>query len=43
MADTKAASLTVLGGPLAGTRCVLPESGSVTVGSDAGSTSTSRP
>ena len=38
MADTKAASLTVLGGPLAGTRCVLPESGSVTVGSDAGST-----
>ncbi|HEX9190245.1 MAG TPA: FHA domain-containing protein, partial [Vicinamibacteria bacterium] len=38
MADTKTASLTVLGGPLAGTRCVLPDRGSVTVGSDAGST-----
>ena len=31
MADTKAASLTVLGGPLAGARCVLPEGGRVTV------------
>ena len=33
----KTASLTVLGGPLAGTRCVLPESGTVTIGSAAGS------
>ncbi len=33
----KTASLTVLGGPLAGTRCVLPESGSVTIGSAPGS------
>ena len=38
MADTKSASLTVLGGPLAGARCVLPESGAVTVGSEVGST-----
>ena len=38
MADTKAASLTVLGGPLAGARCVLPESGAVTIGSEVGST-----
>jgi hypothetical protein len=37
MADTKTASLTVLGGPLAGTRCVLPESGTLTVGSEVGS------
>jgi hypothetical protein len=35
----KTASLTVmLGGPFAGTRCVLPESGTVTVGSAEGST-----
>ncbi len=33
----KAASLTVLGGPFAGTRCVLPESGTVTIGSAPGS------
>jgi hypothetical protein len=33
----KTASLTVLGGPLAGQRCVLPESGTVTIGSAAGS------
>ena len=37
MADTKTASLTVLGGPLAGTRCVLPGSGTVTLGSAPGS------
>ena len=37
MAETKSASLTVLGGPLAGTRCVLPESGTVTLGSAPGS------
>src|SRR5512136_1089453 len=34
----KTASLTVLGGPLAGARCVLPESGTVTIGSAPGST-----
>jgi hypothetical protein len=34
----KTASLTVLGGPFAGTRCVLPESGTVTVGSALDST-----
>jgi hypothetical protein len=34
----KTASLTVLGGPLAGTRCVLPESGTVTIGSAPDST-----
>jgi hypothetical protein len=34
----KTASLTVLGGPFAGTRCALPESGSVTIGSAPGST-----
>jgi hypothetical protein len=34
----KTASLTVLGGPFAGTRCALPESGTVTVGSGEGST-----
>src|SRR5512134_172920 len=34
----KTASLTVLGGPFAGTRCALPESGTVTVGSAEGST-----
>jgi hypothetical protein len=33
----KTASLTVLGGPLAGKRCVLPESGTVTIGSATGS------
>jgi hypothetical protein len=33
----KTASLTVLGGPLAGTRCVLPEAGTVTIGSAPGS------
>jgi hypothetical protein len=38
MVDTKTASLTVLGGALAGTRCVLPDEGTVTVGSSAGST-----
>lgn len=38
MADTKTASLTVLGGSLAGARCVLPESGAVTVGSEVGAT-----
>ena len=37
MTDTKTASLTVLGGPLAGRRCALPESGTVTVGSSPGS------
>ena len=37
MAETTSASLTVLGGPLAGTRCVLPESGTVTLGSAPGS------
>jgi pSer/pThr/pTyr-binding forkhead associated (FHA) protein len=37
MAETKSASLTVLGGPFAGTRCVLPESGTVTLGSAPGS------
>src|SRR5512139_2153462 len=34
----KTACLVVLGGPLTGTRCVLPESGTVTVGSAEGST-----
>ncbi len=34
----KTASLTVLGGPLAGTRCVLPETGTVTIGSAPDST-----
>ena len=34
----KTASLTVLGGPLAGTRCVLPETGTVTIGSSPDST-----
>ena len=38
MAETKSAALTVLGGPFAGTRCVLPESGTVTLGSAPGST-----
>jgi hypothetical protein len=37
MAD-KTASLTVLGGPFAGTRCALPESGTITLGSAEGST-----
>jgi pSer/pThr/pTyr-binding forkhead associated (FHA) protein/xanthosine utilization system XapX-like protein len=37
MAETNSASLTVLGGPFAGTRCVLPESGTVTLGSAPGS------
>ena len=37
MADTKTASLTVLGGPLAGAQCVLPESGTLTIGSSPGS------
>src|SRR5512137_637973 len=37
MVDTKTASLTVLGGPLAGTRCVLPDAGTLTLGSSAGS------
>ncbi len=34
----KTASLTVLGGPLAGTHCALPEGGTVTIGSAPGST-----
>src|SRR5262245_42663173 len=34
----KTASLTVLGGPLAGTHCPLPEDGTVTIGSAPGST-----
>ncbi len=34
----KTASLTVLGGPFAGTRCALPESGTITIGSSEGST-----
>lgn len=33
MADHKTASLTVLGGPLAGARCDLPESGTLSIGS----------
>jgi hypothetical protein len=37
MAEAKKSSLTVLGGPLAGARCVLPDSGVVTLGSDEGS------
>ncbi len=37
MADIKTASLTVLGGPLAGTQCELPESGTLTIGSSPGS------
>ena len=37
MTEAKKASLTVLGGPLAGARCVLPDSGVVTIGSDEGS------
>jgi hypothetical protein len=37
MTETKSATLTVLGGPLAGTRCVLPESGTLTLGSAPGS------
>jgi len=35
MADNKTASLTVLGGPLAGTQADLPESGTLTIGSSA--------
>ncbi len=38
MAEAKKASLTVLGGPLGGARCLLPDAGTVTVGSAAGST-----
>ena len=38
MADSKTASLTVLGGPLAGTQCVLPDSGTLTIGSSPDST-----
>jgi len=38
MADNKTASLTVLGGPLAGTLCELPESGTLTIGSSPDST-----
>jgi pSer/pThr/pTyr-binding forkhead associated (FHA) protein len=37
MSEEKAASLTVLGGPLAGLRQVLPESGTLTIGSSPGS------
>ena len=37
MADSKTASLTVLGGPLAGAQCALPESGTLTIGSSPGS------
>ena len=37
MSEAKAASLTVLGGPLAGLRQVLPESGTLTIGSSRGS------
>ena len=37
MAEAKTASLTVLGGPLAGLRSVLPESGTLTIGSSPGS------
>jgi len=37
MAEGKTASLTVLGGPLAGTQCPLPEGGTLTVGSSPGS------
>src|SRR6185295_1973400 len=37
MAETKTPSLTVLGGPLAGTQCQLPEDGTFTIGSAAGS------
>jgi len=37
MADNKTASLTVLGGPLAGTQSELPESGTLTIGSSPGS------
>jgi hypothetical protein len=37
MSEAKAASLTVLGGPLAGLRQVLPESGTLTIGSSPGS------
>ena len=33
MVDNKTASLTVLGGPLAGAQCELPESGTLTIGS----------
>lgn len=33
MADNNTASLTVLGGPLAGTQCALPQSGTLTIGS----------
>ncbi len=38
MAETKTASLTVLGGPLAGAQCTLPENGTLTIGSSPGST-----
>jgi hypothetical protein len=38
MADHKKPSLTVLGGPLAGTTCELPDSGTITIGSAEGST-----
>ena len=38
MADNKTASLTVLGGPLAGAQCELPESGTLTIGSSPDST-----
>ena len=37
MAETKNPSLTVLGGPLAGTQCSLPEDGTFTIGSAPGS------
>ena len=37
MADTKTSSLTVLGGPLAGTLCPLPDDGTLTIGSSPGS------
>ena len=37
MSEAKTASLTVLGGPLAGLRQVLPESGTLTIGSSPGS------
>jgi len=37
MAESKTPSLTVLGGPLAGTQCALPEDGTFTIGSAPGS------
>ena len=37
MAESKTPSLTVLGGPLAGTQCSLPEDGTFTIGSAPGS------